>query len=69
MKNGGLTLWNAIAICELSKISWQMGEHLVRDDSDNHLLKDQPCRMVQWLNIIRSHQKTSQGFTTLARQF
>ena len=26
MKNGGLTLWSALAICEMVKTSWQMGE-------------------------------------------
>ena len=26
MKNGGLLLWNAIAICEMSKTYWQMGK-------------------------------------------
>ena len=37
MRNGGLVLWNAVAICEMSKTSWQMGEHLMRGDSENHL--------------------------------
>ena len=37
MKKDGLILWNAVAICEMFKISWQMGEHLVRDDLENHL--------------------------------
>ena len=26
MKNGGPILWNAIAICEMYKTSWQMGK-------------------------------------------
>ena len=37
MKSGGLILWNAIAICEMFKISWQMGKHFMKDDSENHL--------------------------------
>ena len=30
MNNGGLVLWNAIAICEMFKTSWQMGQNLMR---------------------------------------
>ena len=37
MKNGWLVLWNAIAICEMSKTSWQMGKLLMKGDSENHL--------------------------------
>ena len=40
MKNGGLMLWNAIAICDMSKTSWQTGKLLMKDDSENHS-KDQ----------------------------
>ena len=40
MKNGGLILWNAVAICEMSKTSWQMGKLFVKGDSENHF-KDQ----------------------------
>ena len=40
MKIGDLTLWNAIAICEMSKTSWQMGKLFTKGDSENHL-KDQ----------------------------
>ena len=36
MKNGGLILWNAIAICEMSKTSWQKGKLLMKDDLENH---------------------------------
>ena len=36
MQNGGLILWNAVAIQEMFKIPWHMGDHLVRDDSENH---------------------------------
>ena len=34
--NGGLIPWNAIAICEMYKTSWQMGKLLTRGDSENH---------------------------------
>ena len=36
MKNGGLVLWHATAICEMSKTSWQTGKLLTKDDSENH---------------------------------
>ena len=36
MKNGGRILRNAIAICEMSKTSWKMGELPVKDVSENH---------------------------------
>ena len=32
----GLIPWNAIAICETFKISWQMGRLRMKDDSENH---------------------------------
>ena len=60
MKNGGPVLWNAIAIYETFKISWQMGRHFMKDDSENHLMA-RIYRSVQWLNIIRFLQKASQG--------
>ena len=40
MKNGALILRNAIAICEMSKTSWQMGRLLMKDGSEIHS-KDQ----------------------------
>ena len=36
-ENGGLILRNAIAICEMSKTSCQMGKLLMKGDSKNHL--------------------------------
>ena len=36
MKDGGLVLWNAIAICETSKTSWQMGKLRMEDDLENY---------------------------------
>ena len=36
MKDDGLILSNAIAICEMSKTSWQMGKLLTKGDSENH---------------------------------
>ena len=36
MKNGGLIQWNAVAICEMSKTSWQKGKLRMKDDLENH---------------------------------
>ena len=36
MKNGGLVLWHALAICEMSKTSCRTGEHLMNGDSENY---------------------------------
>ena len=52
MKNGEPILWNTSAIFETFKISWQMGRHLMKDDSEN-LSKARSHRSVQWLNSIR----------------
>ena len=56
MKSGGLILWNAIAICEMSKTSWRMGKHVTNGDLENHL-KARSFRLVQWLKIIQFLQK------------
>ena len=40
MKSGGQIRWNAIAICEMSKISWQTGKLRMTEDLEKHL-KDQ----------------------------
>ena len=34
MNNGGQILWNAIAICGMSKTSWQTGKRRTNDDLD-----------------------------------
>ena len=36
MKGGGQTLWNAIAFCEVSRTSWQMGKRHTKGDLENH---------------------------------
>ena len=38
MISGGLILWNPIAICEMSKTSWQTGKHRMNKDLE-HLMK------------------------------
>ena len=35
MTGGGLTLWNAVAICEMSKTSWQTENLKVNKDLEN----------------------------------
>ena len=52
MKNGWLIPWNAIAVCEMFKTSWQMGRHLMKGASENHL-KARSFRSMRWLNTIR----------------
>ena len=69
MKNGGLILWNAIAICEMSKTSWQMGKLIMEGDSEDHL-KVQSFFSEQRLNIIRfPAEETSLGIINSARKF
>ena len=66
--DGGLILWNAIAICETSKTFCQMGKLLTKGDSENHFAAQQFI-LVQWFNLIRFLHETKQGFTNLARMF
>ena len=68
MKDGGLILWNATAIYEMFKTSWQMGKHLNNGVSENHLMA-RSFRLAQWLNIIPSLRRTSQGSTKMVRKF
>ena len=49
MNGGGLTQWNAIAICEMSKISWKMGKLCMNEDLGN-LSKDYLFHLVHWWN-------------------
>ena len=35
-KSGGLILWNAVAICEMPRTSWQTGKLHMKGDSENH---------------------------------
>ena len=36
MKNGALILWDAIAVCEMFKTSWQTGKLRMKVDLENH---------------------------------
>ena len=66
--NGGLVLWSALAICEMSKTSWQTWTLLMRGDSES-FSKNQLFRLEQWLNIIRFQPEIKQDFSKLVRKF
>ena len=36
MKSGSRILWNVVAVCEMTKTSWQMGNLGVKDGLENH---------------------------------
>ena len=56
MKNGGQISWNAVAICEMSKTSWQTGKLHMKEDSENHS-KDRSFHSVHWWrHQARIHQ-------------
>ena len=67
-KIGGLILWNATVICEMSKTSWQLGKHLMNGGLENHL-QALWSLLVQWLSIILFLRRSSQGSTNLVRKF
>ena len=66
MKGGGQTLWNALAICGVSKTSWQMGKRHTRDDLENHSkgLVIPFGAMVEY-----RHRKIRREFFNLARKY
>ena len=68
MKNDGLLTCNAIAICEMSKTSWQKGQLRVKDDLENHP-KSQEYLLEQWFNIIRFQRETNQDIINLTRMY
>ena len=58
MKVGGLIQWNAIAIYEMFKTSWQMEKHLLKGDVENHL-KDRSFRPVITFGAMVEYQSVS----------
>ena len=66
-KSGGLILWNATVIFEMSETSRQMGEHFMNGDLESQL-KARSYRLTQRLNIIQSLRRTSQGSTNLVKK-
>ena len=68
MKDGGLILWNAIAICEMSMTSLADGQTpYERRFGESFTVPMIPLE--QWLNIFRFLHETSPGSTNLARMF
>ena len=79
-KNGGLVLWNAIAICETLNISCLMGRHLTKGDSANqrtmipfwskdeyHLVLPRTCRNSK-LSLDMRHTLEESGKKTYGRR-
>ena len=50
MKSGGQIPWNAIAICEMSKISWQTGNLKMNEDLGNHLKDQLSTWCIGWIS-------------------
>ena len=67
MKSGGQIPWNAIAICRMSKTSWQTGNLNVNEDFGNHS-KDQLCYLTHWLDIF-SERETKHEFNDLEENY
>ena len=67
MKFGGQIPWNAIPICETSRISCLMGRRPMKDVLGNHL-KDRLFHLVHWLSITLLLRKTSQESISLERK-
>ena len=67
LKNDALIRWNAIAICEVSKTSWQKGKFRVEDDSEDQRTNN--SFLEQWLNITWFQHEIKQDFISLARTF
>ena len=67
MKIGGQVPWNVIPICETSQINYLMGRLHTKDVLEN-LIKDRSFRLVHWLSITLSLQRTSQESINLARK-
>ena len=67
--SGGRIPWNAVAICEMSKTSWQKGKLRAKDDLENQT-KDQLFHLVHWWNTsqiprdtVRIHQFRKESIT------
>ena len=64
MKNGGLILWNVIAVCDMFKTSSQTGKLFTKDDSVNHWKAP-----VILFGAMVEYYPTREGSTNLARKF
>ena len=58
----GLILWIAVAICETSKIFWQMGKLFMKGVSQNHLSKNPFWAMVEYYPISARDQSRLHQF-------
>ena len=61
MISGGRTLWNAFAICEMSKTNWQTGKLRMNEDFCNPS-KDQLFHLVHWWNTSQIPIETKLEF-------
>ena len=66
MRSGGLILWNAIAICEMTRTSWQTGNLKMNEDLGN-LVKDQLFHLVRWWNTSQFPRETKLEFINSER--
>ena len=57
MISGGLILWNAVAICEMSQTSWQTGKLRMNEDLVNHS-KDLFFHLVHWWKNSQTPRET-----------
>ena len=65
---GGLILWNASAICDMSETSWADGK-TPHDRRCGDPFKGQAPPFEQWLSVTRFQYEIGQDFTNLARKF
>ena len=68
MRSGSRVLWNAVAICEMSKNSWQTGFLRMNEDLENHL-KNQLFHLVHWWNISQTPRETKREFIKSERKY
>ena len=62
MKSGGQIPWNAIAICEMSKISWQTGNLKMNEDLGNHLKDHLSTWCIGWISPkVRERERQSKN--------
>ena len=68
MISGGRILWNAIAICDMSRTSWQTGKLRMDEDLGNHSL-DQSFHLVHWWNTSQIPKETKLEFINSVRKY
>ena len=68
MRSGGQIQWNAIAICEMSKTSWQTGKLLMKEDLGNHS-KDQLFHSEHQWNTFQTQRESKHEFINFVRMY